>query len=70
MPDDQIVKLLEEIRDLHKEHLQAYRQAVNNQDESIRMQRSAIKRSKVVQLLFGVLVIAFVVWLVAVANIR
>lgn len=39
--DDRAVVLLEEIRSLQREHLELYRQAVRNQEDSIRLQREA-----------------------------
>jgi paraquat-inducible protein B len=39
--DERAVGLLEEIRNLQREHLELYRQAVRNQEDSIRMQREA-----------------------------
>ena len=54
MSDEQVVKLLEEIRDLQKSHLESYRQAVSNQDESINMQRGAARRAKIIQLIFAI----------------
>jgi hypothetical protein len=55
MPDDQIVKLLEEIRDLQKENvanqklaLQNQQVAMQNQQQSMAVQKRAVTRSKVV----------------------
>jgi hypothetical protein len=39
--DERAVGLLEEIRNLQREHLELYRQAVRNQEDSIGMQRQA-----------------------------
>jgi hypothetical protein len=64
MGDDQIIKLLEEIRDLHKLHIGKYEVAVRNQQEAIDMQRSSVRRTKIIQLVF-VLLLAGLVGLLA-----
>jgi hypothetical protein len=48
--DEQVVKLLEEIRDLQKLHVENYKDALKNQQESIAIQKSALRRSRIVQL--------------------
>ena len=40
--DDKAIRLLEEIRDSHREHLELYRGALLNQEASIRMQAEAV----------------------------
>ena len=47
MSDDRVIQLLEEIRDLNKAYMVKYDQAVNNQNESIKMQRSAMRRGTI-----------------------
>ena len=39
MSDECTVRLLEEIRDLQRQHLESHREALRNQVDSIRMQR-------------------------------
>jgi len=53
MADDQIIKLLEEIRDIQRENaanykqtLQNQQQAMQNQQQALAIQRSAVQRSK------------------------
>ena len=46
MPDDQIVKLLQEIRDLQKQHVEDYKTALKHQEESIALSRDAVERYK------------------------
>ena len=58
MPDDQIVKLLEEIRDLQKTHIENYKVALANQQLAIETQRSAVRRSRILLLVVGAIVIA------------
>jgi len=41
MDEERIARLLEEIRDLQRQHTDDYRTALRNQEESIRMQREA-----------------------------
>jgi hypothetical protein len=52
MADDQVVQLLKEIRDLQRQHLEHYKEALRNQQESIQMQRqwqeSASRRLRVI----------------------
>jgi hypothetical protein len=44
--DDEVKRLLTEIRDLQRQQVEAYGRAFENQRESIRMQREAIARSR------------------------
>jgi hypothetical protein len=44
MNDDRIVQLLEEIRDLQRQHAANYQDALRNQQEAIGMQRAATRR--------------------------
>lgn len=53
MSDDQVVKLLEEIRDLQKVHVENYKDALKNQEESIDLQRRAVRRQRTTLLVFG-----------------
>ena len=46
MADDQIIKLLEEIRDIQRENAARYKQSLENQQQTIAIQRSAVQRSK------------------------
>ena len=39
MDDPRAIQLLQEIRDIHREHLESYQRGLQNQEESIRMQR-------------------------------
>ena len=52
MPDDQVVKLLTEIRDLQLQHLANYREAAARQQQALDAQKQAIRRSRT--LLFGI----------------
>ena len=44
--DEHVIKLLEEIRDLQKEHIASYKEAVKNQNEAISLQKGAVRRRK------------------------
>jgi hypothetical protein len=39
MDDERTIRLLQEIRDTQREHLEAYQRGLQNQEESVRMQR-------------------------------
>lgn len=58
MPDDQVLRLLQEIRDLQKQHLQHYQDALANQREAIATQKQAVQRSRRLLLVIGVIVVA------------
>ena len=46
MNEEKIVVLLEEIRDLQKQHVENYKDAIKRQDQSIELQKQAIERQK------------------------
>jgi hypothetical protein len=56
--DEQVVKLLEEIRDLQKLHVENYEDALKNQRESIEVQNRAARRQKVTLMVAGFLLVA------------
>lgn len=62
MTDDGIVALLEEIRDLQRQHATNYQDALRNQQEAIAIQRVATRRV----MRFATALIVLVVVLVAV----
>ena len=64
MAEEQVVKLLEEIRDLQKLHVENYRDALKNQQESIDLQKRAVRRQKVTSLVMVVLLVVFLIALV------
>ncbi len=47
MADEQIIKLLEEIRDIQRENAASYKQSLQNQQQAIAIQNAAVQRSKV-----------------------
>jgi hypothetical protein len=48
--DEQVVRLLEEIRDLQKEHIASYKEAVKNQQEAIALQKRVSRRGLIFML--------------------
>ena len=48
MTDDRIVQVLEEIRDLQRQHMERYGEALRNQQESIRLQHAGLRRVRVI----------------------
>lgn len=61
MADEQVIKLLEEIRDLQKSHVENYKDALRNQQESIAIQRSALRRQRITLLVVGFILLAFLI---------
>lgn len=58
MAEEQVIKLLEEIRDLQKLHLENYKDALKNQQESIEMQKRALRRQKINLIILGLFLLA------------
>ena len=48
MTDDRMIRILEEIRDLQRQHLERYGEALHNQQESIRLQQAGLQRVRVI----------------------
>ena len=63
MADEQVIRLLQEIRDLQKQHVENYRDALRNQQEAIVIQKSAVRRQKITLLVAGLLLAAFLPFL-------
>jgi hypothetical protein len=60
LSDDRIIRLLEEIRDLQRQHGERYGEALRNQQESIRLQQAGLRRVRVI-LGFAALVLVLAV---------
>jgi hypothetical protein len=60
--DEQVIKLLEEIRDLQKLHAENYKEAIKNQQESIEINRRALRRQKITSLVLGGLFLVFLIF--------
>jgi hypothetical protein len=63
MSDDQVIKLLEEIRDLQKQHVENYQDALKNQREAMEMQVRAMRRHRITSIVLGLLLIGAVIFL-------
>src|SRR5271167_1700516 len=61
--DEQVIQLLEEIRDLQKLHLENYKDALKNQRESMDVQKKAVRRQKIALLVAGCLLLAFLIFM-------
>ena len=48
MNDDRVLRVLEEMRDLQRQHLVHYQEALRNQQESIALQQAAHRRVRVI----------------------
>ena len=57
MADEQVVKLLEEIRDLQRLHVENYKEALKNQQESIDIQKQYARRHRMSLLVIGILLL-------------
>jgi len=57
--EEVVIKLLEEIRDLQKLHVENYKNALKNQQESIEIQRRAMRRQRINLLVIGVVLVVF-----------
>ena len=57
MTDDRVVQVLEELRDLQRQLLTAYGQALENQREAIRTQREAARRARLMLGVVGVILL-------------
>lgn len=66
MTDDRMIRLLEEIRDLQRQHAERYGEALRNQEESIRLQQAGLRRVRVVLAFATIAVILAVTMLVLV----
>jgi CHASE3 domain sensor protein len=60
MADDQILRVLEEIRDLQKQHMENYQDALRNQREAIAIQKSAMRRVRWLVAMIGVVLLGIV----------
>ncbi|HEX9894628.1 MAG TPA: hypothetical protein VGA78_11930 [Gemmatimonadales bacterium] len=57
MNDDRVVRLLEEIRDNQRQLLEQYQLALQNQRQSIEMQRAAMARPRGLLVAVGVIIV-------------
>ena len=65
MADEQVIRILEEMRDLQKEHVASYKEAVKNQQEGLDLQKRALRRQRItmaVYVLFMLALLGFLAW--------
>lgn len=68
MDEDRVVRVLEEIRDLQRQQVEAYARALTNQQEALRLQRDGMGRAR--KLLAGVGVIIAIVFVMVLVLLR
>jgi hypothetical protein len=56
MDEDRVSRLLEEIRDLQRQQLQAQERVLENQQEAIRMQRTGVGRARKLLAAIGIVI--------------
>jgi len=64
MSDERVIRLLEEIRDLQRQHAEGYGEALRKQEESIRLQQAGLRRVRVVLAFATIAVVLAVTMLV------
>jgi CHASE3 domain sensor protein len=57
MEQDRLIRVLEEIRDLQRQQVEAYARALANQEEAIRAQRGNIRRARTALAAVGVIIV-------------
>jgi hypothetical protein len=62
--DERVIRLLEEIRDIQRQHAERYGEALRNQEESIRLQQAGLRRVRIVLALATIAVVLAVTMLV------
>ena len=68
MDEDRMVRVLEEIRELQRQQVEAYARALTNQQEALRLQREGMGRAR--KLLGGVGVIIAIVFVMVLVLLR
>jgi len=63
MAEEQVIKLLEEIRDLQKLHVENYKDALKNQQESIAMQKGVVRRQRNGLIMLGIFFVGLLIYL-------
>ena len=58
MADENVIRLLEEIRDLQKQHIENYKVALANQQLAIETQKQTVRRSRITLFIIGLIVVA------------
>jgi hypothetical protein len=68
MDQDHVARLLEEIRDLQRQQVEAYGRALGNQQEALRLQREGMGRAR--KLVAGVGVVIVIVLVIVLLLLR
>jgi len=68
MNDDEVRRLLTEIRDLQQQQVAAYARALENQQEAIRMQRDGVARARKLLAAVGVIIAIVLVMVLVLLN--
>ena len=68
MEEDRLARLLEDIRDLQRQQVEAYGRAIINQQEALRLQREGMGRAR--RLLAGIGVVILIVLVIALVLLR
>ena len=63
MDENRLTRLLEEIRDLQRQQVEAYGRALKNQEEAVRMQREGMARARKVLAGLGLVIVIVLVLL-------
>ena len=58
MADEQVIRLLEEVRDLQKQNLENQKLAIANQQQALERQAQAVRRGRLMLLIVGAMVVA------------
>jgi type VI protein secretion system component VasF len=61
MDEDRVARLLEEIRDLQRQQVDAYARALSNQEQAVRMQQQGLGRARKLLALVGVVIVIILV---------
>ena len=63
MDESRLTRLLEEIRDLQRQQVEAYGRALKNQEEAVRLQREGMNRARKVLAGLGLVIVIVLVLL-------
>jgi hypothetical protein len=63
MSDEAIFEVLKEIRDAHRQLVEAYKETSVNQQALIAVQKLAMQRARIVQIVFVIFVVAMLFFL-------
>ena len=69
MSDERVIRLLEEIRDLQRQHAERYGEALRNQEQSIQLQQAGLRRVRVV-LAFATIAVVLAVTMLVILLLR